>query len=86
MSDRYRFSIRHKDSDINKIQKEIEDNFAPISVVNNKEDKVTSYTTIEPDAKKMSNGEKKLYYDGTNLYFYVKVNGKLFKSPAYTEV
>jgi len=86
MSNRYRFSIRHKDRDINKIQKEIEDNFATKTEINDKEGKIKKYMTVEPELKDLSDGDRVYYYDGTNLYEYRRINGKLYKSQAYTEV
>jgi len=82
---KFRFSIRHDDNKVARIQKEIEDNFATKSDVSNVETKKKTYTKIEPKVSDLENGDKLYYHDGTNLYEYRKINGKLYKIQ-YTEV
>ena len=82
---KFRFSLKHEDHKIARIQSEIEDNFATKTDIANVEIKKTTYTQIEPKVGDLKNGEKTYYYDGTNLYEYRKINGKLYKTQ-YTEV
>lgn len=76
---KYKFSIRHKDPDVQVIQREIEDKFAIKSDLNDKYNKVASIQKNEPQNKNMSDGETIMYDDGTNVYRYHKTGGRLFK-------
>jgi len=75
----FKFSFRHRDSEIANIQRETEDNFAVKSDVNNKYDKVTNIITAVPKLIDMADGETKIYDDGTNLWRYYRAGSRLFK-------
>lgn len=75
----YKFSKKHKDMEIARIQIEAEDNFATRSDVNVKADIVTTLLDIEPTLTDMIEGEIRYYDDGTNQWFYKRVGGRLFK-------
>lgn len=65
--------------EVEKIKKEIEDNFASYETVQTKALKVTDIIISEPKLKDMKNGDNLIYDDGTNQWEYLKRGGKLFK-------
>jgi len=81
----YKFSKKHKDLDIAKIQIEAEDNFATQDDLGDKYDKVTEITTVEPTLTDMQDGETRVYNDGTDIWRYYRVGSRLFKLQ-FTEV
>lgn len=83
---KYKFGELTKDENINKLFREIQDNFADVKELNEKETKVTKYTTVKPKNSDLQDGEKIVYFDGTNYYRYYKVQGKLFVGAQLTEV
>lgn len=74
-----KFSLRHPDNDVQKIQREIEDNLVDTSMLTGKSDKVTAFVTEEPLLTNMKNGQRIAYDDGTNKYIYERIGAKLFK-------
>jgi hypothetical protein len=75
----YKFQKKHKEIEIQNIQREVEDNFSTKEDVLLKENKVEKAVKEEPQLLSMNNGEKKYYNDGTNVFKYIRVGGKLYK-------
>jgi hypothetical protein len=76
---KYKFKKPHEDTDIQEIQREVEDNFAIKDEVDEKETKVENVVTSEPKNNELSDGEKKIYYDGSDYWYYRKTGSKLLK-------
>ncbi len=66
--------------------REIEDNLATQVAVDEKYEKVKVIKKSVPKVTEMKDGETIVYDDGSNIYRYYKVGGKLLKSGALTEV
>lgn len=82
---RYKFKKSHIDSDMQEIQREIEDNLATQNDVNDKYNKVKEIKKSAPKANDLSDGDTRVYDDGTNVYRYYKVGSRLFRQ-TLTEV
>jgi len=78
---KYKFS-NTKDNE--RFKKEIEDNFAAYSTVQEKQQKFKTVFS-QPQAKDYQEGDTVIYDDGTNIYKYYKSNGRLFRQ-TLTEV
>jgi len=76
----YKFSDLHKDQSIQKIQLEIQDNMATQTDLSGKADKTISIVTVLPKLTDLSDGDKKVYYDGTNYWKYERIGSQLFKT------
>lgn len=74
---RYKFTSIHKDPQIMRIQKEIEDNLAKESDLNDKLDKV-SFTNSVPKMTDLSDGELKVYVNGATKRLYIRSSSRLF--------
>lgn len=77
---KFRFQEKTGDQKIDQRLREIEDNFANTSDLDDKDDKVTNIVHSQPLAKDLKDGQKRLYFDGTNYYRYYKIGGKLFRT------
>lgn len=75
----YRFKKPHKDHDIQEIQRQIEDNFAIKSEVDEKRNKVVNIEKSVPTLNSMKDGDEVAYFDGSTYYKYYRIGGKLFK-------
>lgn len=77
---KYRFQKQNKDFEIQRIQTEIEDNFASNEALNEKQKVVKDVSTKEPTLEDLSDGEKKIYDDGTDQWKYERYGSQLFKT------
>lgn len=77
---KYRFSKTHRDADIMRIQKEIEDNLATRSEVDEKYKKVTKIEGSPPQVIDLDDGQTKVYVNGSTKRRYYRVGGRLFYS------
>jgi len=75
-----KFKKPHADRDIQEIQREIQDKLADKKDIETKEDKVVEVTRNAPSLTSLKNGDKRVYYDGTNYYRYYKIGTRLFKT------
>jgi|PlaIllAssembly_1097288.scaffolds.fasta_scaffold168517_3 hypothetical protein len=75
----YKYSSLHKDKDIRNIQRETQDNFMSKSDGLEKADKVSSLITLAPVLTDLTDGQEKVYDDGTNVWIYKRVSSRLFK-------
>lgn len=80
MLGKYRFQKKNADFNIGRMQEEIEDNLASNEDLDTKQLKVTDVITIEPTMNDLSDGEKKVYYDGTDTWKYERYGSQLFKT------
>ena len=76
----YKFRKKAKDLDLQETVREIEDNFATRVDVNDKQAKVKSVNLAVPKLTELKDGEKKIYYDGTNRWKYERYGGELFRT------
>jgi len=74
-----RFSFKHDDLKIQDIQREVEDNLVGKDEVKDLQAKVKTIEKKEPAIKSLSEGEQKVYDDGTNQFLYLKAGGRMFK-------
>jgi len=77
---KYKFRKKLKDPDIEQLVREIEDNLADQKDVDDKQKKVTGVGASIPNLTELKDGEKKIYYDGTNRWKYERYGGELFKT------
>lgn len=75
----FKFSKLHDDTEIQQIQKEVEDNFAIRTELDTKADKVETFVTVEPELINMNDGDEIAYDDGTNKWIYKRISAKLYK-------
>jgi hypothetical protein len=76
---KYRFNTKMKDADLNNVLRQIEDNLATQTEVNNKMHKTIAIVTAPPILADMQDGDEKIYNDGSNVYLYRRTGGRLFK-------
>ena len=81
----YKFRKKHRDPDVARIQEEIEDNLARLKDVEIKDETVKEIVTTAPTLATMKKGERKIYDDGTNIWYYRRAGNRLFKMQ-WTEV
>ena len=75
-----KFEKLHKDQELQNIQRQIQDNLADKSDLNEKKSKNKSFVTVEPKLTDMADGDELAYDDGTNFWIYRRIGSKLFKS------
>jgi len=80
VKEKFKFQELTKDEKLNDLFRQTQDNFANISDLDDKDDKVTDIVHSRPLAKDLKDGQKRLYFDGTNYYRYYKIGGKLFRA------
>ena len=74
-----KFRTKPTDRALSEIVRQIEDQVASREDVAVKDNSVKVIQTAEPTNKEMKDGERRIYDDGTNQWYYRKVGGRLFK-------
>ena len=73
------YKFRRKPKDLDSEFREIEDNFAIKTDVEDKKPKLKEIKKYAPKLSEMSDGDEQIYYDGTDYFLYLRVGGKRFK-------
>jgi len=58
----------------------IQDNFATNDVVYNKDTKILKLSKTEPKLTELKDGDKDAFNDGSNVWRYYRIDGRLFKT------
>ena len=75
----YKFKKIHSDPEVSDIQREAEDNFATQNDLSDKENKIKDIQINAPELTDLSDGDKRVYFDGTNYWEYRRHGSKLLK-------
>jgi len=74
-----KFSTLFHDTDLQRMQREIEDNLVDKTEIDNKAEKTGAFSMTEPVLKNMKDGDEAGYDDGTNKWLYRRIGAKLYK-------
>ena len=73
-----KFSTRHTDMEVQRIQQEVEDNLADRDDLAAKADRVSTIIKVAPRLTDMADGDIIYYTDGTSDYRYTRVSSRLY--------
>ncbi len=75
----YKFTRKPVNPELYQILTEAEDNFASKEDISGLQIKTLDLVKQEPKPTELSNGDERVYDDGSNVYLYRKVGSRLFK-------
>lgn len=74
-----KFSTLFPDADLQRMQREIEDNLVDVNDIEGMAKKTEKFVTEEPVLNRMTDGEEIAYNDGTNKWIYRRIGAGLYK-------
>lgn len=79
MKTKFKLAQHTNDEILNNILRQIEDNMATRDDVQTRAVKTVQLQKSAPNVKSLSDGDEVAYDDGTNVFLYRRIGGKLFK-------